>query len=840
MKVNKIEDYKSLNFNIEKTELVFHIEENEVLVESRLFFKRVQEGSSELVLNGKDLKILEFKIDDVDSNNYKYENDILTFSSNKDQFQLYTKVTIDPYNNTSCEGLYKSGDILCTQNEAEGFRKITFFYDRPDCMSVFTTTVFGDEKKFPFLLANGNLVSEDISDGVRKTVWFDPHKKPCYLFALVAGDLAKVTDTFTTRSGKDVSLEFFVDHNNEDKCEHAIESLKNSMKWDEDVYGLEYDLDVYMVVAVDSFNMGAMENKGLNIFNSQYVLAKKETATDSDFQGVEAVIGHEYFHNWTGNRVTCRDWFQLTLKEGLTVFRDQEFSADMLSRSVKRIEDVKGLRAGQFPEDASGLSHPIKPKSYVEMNNFYTATVYEKGAEVIRMIHTIIGKDNFRKGMDLYFERHDGQAVTTEDFVSAMSDASGINLEQFKVWYDQNGTPKVTVKESFNDGVYTLELAQIAKLNNENYSSLVIPLDIALFNSKGEKVYSDLLNFNQRQRVITVKMDERPILSFNRNFTAPIFVNHDQSIDDLVFLMKFDDDLFVKYESCLSIMKLIINSYIDGKDIDTDSFLDAYKNILEDSKLEYAFKAYALSTPTYQDILKEQEVYKISDTFSACEKLKKLIASQFNDSFYLMYDELKSDEFSLTAQSMGRRAFKNLCLSFLSLDAKNLELTQDQFNTSSNMTDELSSLKALSSNYDDQKSLDNFYNKWKDETLVIQKWFALQASDSKATIAKLRKLEQSPVFDIKVPNLARSVIGQFIMNNRIVLCTVEGMSYACEKILELDSFNPQIAARLSKGFSFLEKLGSSDLDLIKASFIELKSKKLSADTTEVLDSINIK
>lgn len=839
MKVNKIEDYSPLEFDIVKTYLDFNILDKEVIVKSKLHFKRVQGNNQRIELNGVDLKLLEIKINDDVLSNYKYENELLSFESALDEFVLYTKVSIDPYNNTSCEGLYKSGDILCSQNEAEGFRKITFFYDRPDCMSVFETTVSGDVKKYPFLLSNGNMTSQNTKDSRQTVTWVDPYKKPCYLFALVAGDLAKVSDTFTTRSNKKVALEFFVDHGNEDKCFHAVESLKNCMKWDEDVYGLEYDLDIYMVVAVDTFNMGAMENKGLNIFNSKYVLAKKETATDADFQGVEAVIGHEYFHNWTGNRVTCRDWFQLTLKEGLTVFRDQEFSADMLSRSVKRIEDVKGLRSHQYSEDASGLSHPIKPKSYVEMNNFYTSTVYEKGAEVIRMIHTIIGKDNFRAGMDLYFKRHDGQAVTTEDFVAAMSDASDIDLEQFKVWYDQNGTPVVKVLEEYSDNEYKLTLSQSSKLNNDEYDALMIPMSIALFDSKGSKTDEHLLTLDGPSDTFVFECKERPVLSINRNFTAPVILDFDRTIEDNLFLMKHDDDLFVKYESCLNIMKDIINSFINDAPIDTKAFIEAYKSILVDPKLENAFKAYILNVPSYQDILNKQETLNIVKTHSACSKLKSLLTSELEADYIAAYKSLQTSEFDLSAYSMGTRSFKNLCLKFISLNDGNKSFAQDQFDNATNMTDELAALSCLYNSYNDEASLKEFYSKWKDDTLVIQKWFALQASGSSITVEKLKELESNEVFDIEVPNLVRSLIGQFIANNILVLTGPSGTAYAFDKISEIDKLNPQVASRLVKNLSIFEKLNKEDYSDLFDKYEQFKKNKFSKDVTEVLENIKV-
>ena len=840
MHVKKLSDYTPTNYSIDKTQLEFDIQDDHVIVKSKLLFSH-REGSERVIsLDGQNLEIQSLSINGEPIEDYKYSDDKLEFKTDLDNFEFQSTVKIDPYNNTSCEGLYKSGNILCTQNEAEGFRRITFFYDRPDCMSVFETIIKADQKKFPYLLANGNCIDENIDKGRKTVTWADPFKKPTYLFALVAGDLALVKDKFITKSKKEVSLEFFVDHGNEDKCTHAVESLKNAMRWDEDVFGLEYDLDIYMVVAVDSFNMGAMENKGLNIFNSQYVLAKKETATDANFQGVEGVIGHEYFHNWTGNRVTCRDWFQLTLKEGLTVFRDQEFSSDMLSRSVKRIEDVKSLRGRQFPEDASGLSHPIKPKEYSEINNFYTATVYEKGAEVIRMIYTIIGKDNFRAGMDLYFNRHDGEAVTTEDFVAAMSDASGVNLDHFKVWYDQNGTPEVKVQKEYNqsDKTLKLKLSQCSKLNNKNFDCLYIPVKIAVF-SMGEKVYDKLCIFDKVEMDLIIEnISDDFVVSFNRDFTAPIKVDLPLTPSERLKQFSIDDDAFNKYESISLFNRYIINEYIYGNDCDLREYLEVFKNVLNDESIESALKAYLLESPSYLDILNEQSQMKVPETFDACKKLKFEIARSLKEELKVTYDKLNSvKEFDLSSQSMGDRSLKNLCFDYLSCLDENELLAKEHFAKSTNMTDELSGLKSLYYSYGDKESLETFYNKWSQETLVIQKWFALQASNPRITVRELAELELNPRFDIKVPNIARAVFGSFMRNNLVVSLTEEGIEYSVSKILAIDSFNPQIAAGLAKSYNYVTRLPKSQKALITSHLNKLSQGNTSAELKEVIQNI---
>lgn len=836
MIVHKLKDYSITNFSIQKTNLHFFIESDKVLVKSQILFNHNVSMERDLILNGVDLKVHEIKVDGQEVD-YIYENDLLELKVHKESFLFESIVEIDPFNNKSGEGLYKSGDILCTQNEAEGFRKITFYYDRPDCMSLFTTRITCEKDRFKYLLSNGNL-TEEIIEGNKKTVtWIDPFKKPAYLYALVAGNLSKVSDKFITKSKREVALEFFVDPGNEDKCDHAIESLKNAMKWDEDEFGLEYDLDIYMVVAVDSFNMGAMENKGLNVFNSQYVLAKKETATDTNFQGVEAVIGHEYFHNWTGNRVTCRDWFQLTLKEGLTVFRDQEFSADMLDRNVKRIEDVKNLRSNQFLEDASSLSHPIRPKEYSEINNFYTATIYEKGAEVIRMIHTLLGKERFRKGMDLYFKRHDGEAVTTEDFIKAMADASQVKLDHFKVWYDQSGTPEVTIIKEYNKESRKLKvlLSQQANLNNKNYNCLYIPLNTALFSNK-QKVYDELVILDTPSKKIEFEnVDEDFFLSVNRGFSAPINLKMKEAPKTLLKQFSLDDDGFNRYEALNKYNNFIIDEYISNRDVELDEYFATLKQVLWDKNLNYAFKAYLLTLPSYTEVLKRQTCMQIEETFDACKKLKSKIAKELNEEFLSAYKELnEKDSFSLDSKSMGKRALKNKVLSYLSLDDDYKALCKDQFFEATSMTDELAAFKVLYYNYNDDEALNNFFDRWQDDTLVIQKWFAIISMNPSISVEDLRKLEKNPCFDIKVPNLARSILTHFSRENLKVAISEEGIDYIFEKIYEIDRFNPQIAAGIAKSFQVINKLPLFYRDYIKSKVI-LKNK--SKDLFEVLNSI---
>ena len=847
-----LKDYKAPEFFIDKTDLTFDIEAERTIVESKLYMRRNGEHENELVLDGVDLKLLELKIDGrlLNEQEYSVGPKTLSIKTSKDEFVLQVKVKINPKNNFSCEGLYKSGDIFCTQNEAQGFRKITYFLDRPDVMSEFTTTLMAKKDLFPILLANGNKIEETESDGVLKVVWHDPHPKPSYLFAVVAGDLVKVQDSFTTKSGRVVKLEIFVDHGNEDKCDHAMLSLKNSMKWDEEKFGLEYDLDIYMIVAVDSFNMGAMENKGLNIFNSAYVLAKKETATDANFAGIEAVIGHEYFHNWTGNRVTCRDWFQLTLKEGLTVFRDQEFSSDMLSRPVKRIDDVVMLRRHQFPEDQGPMSHPIQPKSYIEINNFYTATVYEKGAEVIRMIHTLLGESNFRKGMDLYFKRHDGQAVTTDDFVNAMADASGVSLDHFKMWYHQKGTPRLKVTESYDaeNKVFELTFEQHAKIDHDGYDCLHMPFHVGLIDSNGKELPIDgKLELNKKRQSFKFEsIESRPVVSYNRGFSAPVILQKNSSEEELIHLMAFDGDTFSRYEAAQELykseLKRFVSAYQCSSEYDaSEAFFSAYEKLLGNKDLEEAYLAYALSLPTVKEIDEDYDVYTIEAAHYARERFAKQISDKFKDQFEKIYNSLERKEFDLSAKSMGERSLRQVCLGYLSLqsDEKFFKLAAAQFDKATNMTEEFSALSSLVNNYPEKSDTysQKFYDKWMDETLVMQKWFALHSGNSHITLEKLDELTKNKAYDKKVPNLLRSLVGGFSMNNHLRFNdpSGEGYKWIADKIIEIDSYNPQVASRLAKSMNHLKRLDEKRKALLAGELSRILDQKLSDDTYEVVN-----
>jgi len=853
-----LKDYEQSAFFIESTDLEIDIYNDYSLVSTTInFYKNMNSDlKNELTLTGIDLELVELSIDDelLTDSEYSLDGELLTLKSVPDNFVFTSKVKIKPHLNLTGEGLYKSDSIYCTQCEAEGFRRITYYLDRPDVLSVFKTRISAEKKLYPVLLSNGNLVdSGDLEGNRHYKTWSDPFRKPCYLFAAVAGDLAVVKDKFVTKSNRHIDLEIYVDHGNEDKCDHAMISLKNSMKWDEDKFDLEYDLDIYMIVAVDSFNMGAMENKGLNIFNSAYVLASPKTATDSDFQGIESVIGHEYFHNWTGNRVTCRDWFQLTLKEGLTVFRDQEFSSDMLSRPVKRIQDVKDLIRGQFSEDAGPLSHPIKPKSYLEISNFYTSTIYNKGAEVIRMIETIIGKTNFKKGMKLYFERHDGQAVTTEDFVSAMSDASGISLDHFLVWYDQNGTPKISVNEEYDPEKksLTLKITQTVKTNNTDFDSLHIPFHFSIYSSNGEKIDIGSLGHSDLRSVETKismpNIDEGYILSLNENFAAPILIDYKYTQKDLSVLMSSCKDSFNQFNAAKNLFEFEIDLLVEklkrSEKLELSKpFASAFDALLKNDKLDYEFKAMAINPPVLTELLDKSAQFDLKNLPLALQFLKKTIGSHFFNDLTTLFHSLKSSEdFLVTPFEMGVRSLKSVLLKYIgaSETREATDMIYQYFTSSNNMTQELSGLTLLSGYENQYRSItiNHFYDKWKNESLVLQKWFSAQVAANDCDAKKIIELEKNPLFVRTNPNFIRSLYGSFVLNNPIHFHAIDGSGYTllADKIIEIDKFNPQIASGLCKRLNFLAKLELDRKQLLEKELLRIKNTpKLSNDTLEVV------
>ncbi|MCG8471883.1 MAG: aminopeptidase N, partial [Desulfobacterales bacterium] len=772
------------------------------------------------------------------------KEETLTLKELPQAFELTTKVKIHPESNTSLEGLYFADGTFLTQCEAEGFRRITFFPDRPDVMASFRCTVEAEKAKYPVLLSNGDLIDKgDLDDGRHFATWEDPHRKPSYLFAAVAGDLACVEGSFTTASGRDVALKFYVDHEDADKCDHALSSLQKSMAWDEKTFGLEYDLDTYMVVATHSFNAGAMENKGLNIFNSKYVLAKPETATDTDFQGIEGVIGHEYFHNWTGNRVTLCNWFQLSLKEGLTVFRDQEFSSDMGSRAVKRISDVRVLRAAQFPEDAGPMAHPIRPESYMEMNNFYTATVYNKGAEIIRMIHTFLGGEGFAKGMDLYIERHDGCAVTCEDFVKAMEDASGVDLSRFRLWYSQAGTPKVDVDRTFDEkaGAYTLTLTQkVPDTPGQNGKRpMQMPVKMGLLGRDGEPLplvlegedgknapTERVLDFASNMESFRfVGLTQEPVPSLFRGFSAPINKRIAYTQEELIFLLAHDTDAFNRWDAAQQLFADTILSMVEelskGKTLTlSPALIDAVRETLTHPSLDKALIAQALSLPSEIELGDRMKRIDVEGIHAAREFVANTLAKTLHEEFKAVYLACSnSGPYTLDSDAMARRRLKGVCLSFLArVEAP--DFCFEAFASSSNMTDELAGLSTLAGLSCDKKkeALSRFYETWKDDTLVLDKWFTAQAvSKAPGTLEQVLELKKHPAFEMKNPNKVRALIGAFCQANPFHFHRKDGKGYdlLADTVIALNEINPSIAARMAGGFNRWKRYDDGRQALIK-------------------------
>jgi len=845
-----LKDYTKPSFSIQSVDLVFDLFEEYTTVTNIMQFTKLDETVNDLKLHAVNLELQNLHLNDLklQENRFVVEEESLCILNVPNSFSIKIVNKIYPHKNTELEGLYKSGDIFCTQNEPEGFRSITPYLDRPDVMSVFTTTVIADKEKYPVLLSNGNKTQchEFFStDSSRHGVtWHDPHPKPSYLFALVAGDLGSISDSYTTASGKPVELNIYCDLGNESKCYHAMKSLKEAMLWDEEKYGREYDLEFYNIVAVDSFNMGAMENKGLNIFNSAYVLADEDSASDVNFMGIQSVIAHEYFHNWTGNRITCRDWFQLTLKEGLTVFRDQCFSADLNSQEVQRIEDVKALRERQFVEDASPTAHPIQPKSYISMNNFYTATVYEKGAEVIRMIHTLIGKENYRKATDLYFESFDGQAVTTDDFVWAMSEASGINLDAFKVWYHQSGTPKLKVKKEFKDGVYSLTLTQgiSQSVDGKEQGAYFYPLKMALLAKNGEEVVAKTLTISQMSETFSFEnLEEEPVLSINRDFSAPINIEEEGS--DFAFLMKHDSNSFTRYEAAQSFAVETIEQLMQGEEIN-EAFVTAFGYIL-DLDIDASYKALLLELPSVSSLMQRQREIDFDVIYEAKEKLAEYLAKYYEQkllSLYAEYHEPKSLELDNTA--MGKRALKNRVLRLLSAnDTQKLqELAKVQYENSLTMTDRVVALDILensSSEYKEEAFRD-FYEKYKEQTLVMNKYFSLlSASHREGVLQRVIALQGDTVYDEKVPNLVRSVIGVFARNYKYFHAKDgSGYTFVADKIIEIDKINPQMASGLAGAFKIYSKMNEVNKKLMQVALeCVISTQSLSKNSFEIINKI---
>ncbi len=833
-RIVKLEEYAPSPFLVTDVFLTFDLDETKTLVKSLLKIKRnedLQESANQLILDGQNLKLISLKLDGefLTKDQFSLTSEKLYISVSKKSFSLEIETEINPAANTALQGLYRSGNIFCTQNEPEGFRRITYFIDRPDIMAKYSTKIIADKKLCPVLLSNGNPVkSGDLDNGKHFVEWHDPFFKPSYLFALVAGDLGLLKDKFITKSKRVIDLRIYSDKGNEDKCTFAMESLKKAMKWDEDTFGLEYDLDIYMIVAVDAFNMGAMENKGLNIFNSSAVLANPDIATDDNYHRIESIIAHEYFHNWTGNRVTCRDWFQLTLKEGLTVFRDQEFSSDLHSRPVQRIRDVQSLKERQFPEDDGPTAHPIRPSSYMEINNFYTATIYEKGAEVIRMIHTLVGPSGFRRGMDKYFELFDGKAVTTEDFIHSMEVANNIDLTQFKNWYSQFGTPRIEVESSFDEKQKTFNL-NIKQLSPE---TLHFPLKVGLIDQNGKEISLSLpkeetnlllkkgiLEIKKREESFQFKnINKKPFLSINRDFSAPIKINWNPSMENQIFLLTHDSNGFNRYEAAQDLANKIIQKEIGSihahETLDIpEEYIEAFGTLLGDNSIDPFFKSLCLQIPSEGVLLQDQEVYDFDGTHLSRNFLKKVLAKTYKKKILTLYKKLSvNKKYTLASKDVGNRALKNTLMSFLMcLEEEEIyELIKEQFDQANNMTDKVAALQCLvySNSPLKRPALDTFYLHWNKNHLVMEKWFAIQASSPQQnTYTKVYELEESAVYDKRIPNIVRALWGSF-SSNYVHFHHKSGRGYSliAKKIIELDSINPQVSSALAKTFRHYKKL----------------------------------
>lgn len=839
-------DYQAPSHSITELELTFDLFDSSTLVTAVSQVQQKNE-SNQLLLDGEGLELKSLKVNGVEWHDFQLLETGLLISSLPQQFELEIITQINPEANTALEGLYKSGGAFCTQCEAEGFRRITYYLDRPDVLAKYTTTVIADKLQYPYLLSNGNRIDQgDLSEGRHWVKWQDPHPKPAYLFALVAGDFDVLRDQYKTKSGRDVALEIFVDKGNLDRAGHAMTSLINSMKWDEERFDLEYDLDIYMIVAVDFFNMGAMENKGLNVFNSKFVLANEKTATDTDYLGIEAVIGHEYFHNWTGNRVTCRDWFQLSLKEGLTVFRDQEFSSDLGSRAVNRISNVRTIRGPQFAEDASPMSHPIRPDKVIEMNNFYTLTVYEKGSEVIRMMHTLLGEAAFQKGMKLYFKRHDGTAATCEDFVSAMEDASGVDLAQFRLWYSQSGTPIVSVSSEYNaqQQTYSLTIEQVTEETHEQKEKapLHIPFDIELYAKNGDviplqcngKPIANVLNVKDaKQTFVFENVTEKPVPSLLREFSAPVKLEYEYSDDELTFLMVNARNEFARWDAGQMLLAKYIRSNVlgvqAGKDVDlAESVIDAFRGVLLSDSLEPAFIAEMLSLPSHNEVSGWYKRVDVDAIAMVLKAIKVQLSNALEDELTAVYNSLKQAHYSIDHQSIGKRALRNTCLAYLAYTTKGNDLVVTQYNTANNMTDTMAAMSAANSAQlaCRESLMADYSDKWKHDGLVMDKWFILQGTNPAQNVLDvIKQTMDHEAFSLKNPNRIRSLVGSFLNANPVNFHAKsgEGYRFAGEILRELNNSNPQVASRLIDPLLKFRLYDEERQALIKAELEMLKS-----------------
>ena len=861
--VRYLKDYQTPAYRILETDLHFDIAEPQTIVKSRLTVEPQRVGEP-LVLDGS-AKLLSVKINGVAAD-YVLEGETLTIAGvPSERFTVEVKTEILPAENKSLMGLYASGGNLFTQCEPEGFRKITFYIDRPDVMSKFTTTIVADKKRYPVLLSNGNKIDGgEFSDDRHWVKWEDPFAKPSYLFALVAGDLAVTEDRFTTMSGRNVKIEFYTTEADKPKVGFAVESLKNAMKWDETRFGLEYDLDIFMVVAVGDFNMGAMENKGLNIFNTKFVLADSRTATDTDFEGIESVVGHEYFHNWTGNRVTCRDWFQLSLKEGLTVFRDQEFSGDRASRAVRRIENIRLLRQHQFPEDAGPTAHPVRPASYEEMNNFYTMTVYEKGAEVVRMYHTLLGEEGFQKGMKLYFQRHDGQAVTCDDFRAAMADANDINLDQFALWYSQAGTPVLEAEGRLKNNIFELTIKQTVPPTPDmaDKQPMMIPVKIGLLNRNGEAVAFDYQGKRATEAVLLLTeaeqsfplegVTEAVVPSLLRGFSAPVHLNYPYSDDDLLLLLAHDSDAFTRWEAAQTLYRRAVAANLaalsDGVELPKhEKLLAAVEKVISDDLLDNAFKALLLGVPSEAELWDGAENIDPLRYHQAREALLDTLAAHFLPKWHELNRQAAKQEnqsYEYSPKAAGWRTLRNVCRAFvLRADPAHIETVAEKYGEmAQNMTHEWGILSAVNGNESDTRNrlLAQFADKFSDDALVMDKYFALIGLSHRSdTLQQVQTALQHPKFSLENPNKARSLIGSFSRNvPHFHAQDGSGYRFIADKVIEIDRFNPQVAARLVQAFNLCNKLELHRKNLVKQELQRIRAQEgLSKDVGEIVGKI---
>lgn len=840
-------DYRAPDYTITDVALDFDLSADDTVVTAVSHLVRQSEHAQPLVLNGEGLTLVSVAVNGQSVTDYQQDSHSLTINGLPAECELTIITRFSPAKNTALSGLYQSGEALCTQCEAEGFRRITYFLDRPDVLARYQTKITADKARYPYLLSNGNRVaSGELADGRHWMQWSDPFPKPSYLFALVAGDFDVLRDTFTTRSGRDVALELYVDRGNLDRADWAMESLKQSMRWDENRFGLEYDLDIYMIVAVDFFNMGAMENKGLNVFNSKFVLAKAETATDTDYLDIERVIGHEYFHNWTGNRVTCRDWFQLSLKEGLTVFRDQEFSSDLGSRAVNRINNVRVMRGAQFAEDASPMAHPIRPDKVIEMNNFYTVTVYEKGSEVIRMMHTLLGEEAFQAGMCLYFERHDGSAATCEDFVKAMEDASGIDLTQFRRWYSQAGTPQLQVRDEYDakQQVYRLHVRQSTPPTPEQTEKqpLHIPLDIELYAEDGAVIplqsggqaVSSVLNVTEpEQTFVFEQVPQAPVISLLREFSAPVKLDYPYTDKQLTFLMAHARNDFARWDAAQMLIgkyvRLNVDNWQAGNALELPiEVVDAFRAVLLDETLDPALAALILTLPKETELAELFDLIDPDAIRAVREFIRDELVLELNDELRAVYQAHVLPEYRVEHADIARRALRNTCLSYLAFAEGADALVRRQYEQADNMTDTLAALSAaVSAELPCRDNLmQHFADKWQHDGLVMDKWFMLQATSPAANVLEnVQALMQHPSFSLANPNRTRSLIGAFASGNPAAFHAKDGSGYRflSDVLVELNSRNPQVASRLIEPLIRLGRYDAERQQLMREQLLRLQN-----------------